>query len=140
MSISYYKQRQDEMNREANVISDLNMGDGISWSGYSDVYAGTIIKKTATTIIVREDLAELINGEDLRFISGGFAAHCENQRDQEYTYNPNPNGRTVKLTLRQFVSHHNGETIYRWKVAGTKTRDSSGNVYPGRRKFHDYNF
>lgn len=125
-------------NEEAAEIDALEVGDGLTIPGYTDAYAGTIIKKTAKTITVQEDDAELLNGDKLEFHVGGFSAHCSNQWAQEYRYNPNPNGRTFKVTRRSYTDHEGFERVA-WVQAGTRSQGAR-RAYPGRNKFHDYNF
>jgi hypothetical protein len=132
-------ERTAEMNASADAISNLNIGDGVSVSVWSDIDAYTIVKKTATTITLRSDNAELINRDDLNFVAGGFLAHCDNQSEQRYTYTPNPEGHEVKISLRRWDDEEGNERR-KWKRSGTKTFEQGGNAYAGRRKFHDFNF
>lgn len=132
-------ERTAQINADADAISDLAVGDGVSVSLWSDIEAYTIVKRTATTITLRQDFAELLNAADLRFIPGGFSAHCENQADQVYAYLPNADGHEVKITLRRWKDEEGNERR-KWKRAGTRTFERGGNAYAGRRKFHDFNF
>lgn len=135
----YTARRTAEINAAADAIAALPVGDGISVSLYTDIDAYTIIKKTATTILLQADKATLDPNWKPEFIPGGFAGHCTNQRDQTYTYDRDPNGATIKISLRR-SKDENGNERRRWKKAGVGTFEGGGNVYPGRRKFHDYNF
>lgn len=132
-------ERTAQINADADAISALNVGDGVSVSVWSDVEAYTIIKKTPKTIVLRSDNAVLVNREDLVFHAGGFAAHCENQHDQRYTYEPDPEGFEVKITLRRWTDE-DGNERRKWKKVGNQTFQQGGNAYAGRRKFHDFNF
>lgn len=132
-------ERTAEINADADIISALNVGDGVSVSVWTDVEAYTIIKKTPKTILLRSDNAVLINREELVFHIGGFAAHCENQRDQRYTYEPDPEGIEIKITLRRWTDE-DGNERRKWKKANNRTFETGGNAYAGRRKFHDFNF
>jgi hypothetical protein len=132
-------ERTAEINADADAISALNVGDGVSVSVWSDVEAYTIIKKTPKTIVLRSDNAVLVNREELVFHAGGFAAHCENQRDQRYTYEPDPEGIEIKITLRRWTDE-DGNERRKWKKANNRTFETGGNAYAGRRKFHDFNF
>jgi hypothetical protein len=132
-------ERTAEINADADVISALNVGDGVSVSVWTDVEAYTIIKKTPKTIWLRSDNAVLINREQLVFHTGGFAAHCSNQRDQRYTYEPDPEGIEIKITLRHWTDE-DGNERRKWKKANNRTFEAGGNAYAGRRKFHDFNF
>lgn len=132
-------ERTAQINADADAITALSVGDGVSVSVWSDVDAYTIIKKTATTITLRADKAELLNRDDLRFIPGGFFAHCENQADQRYSYEANPEGHEIKISLRRWADEEGNERR-KWKRAGTKTFEGGGNAYAGRRAFRDFNF
>jgi len=128
-----------QINADADAISALNVGDGVSVSFWSDVEAYTIIKKTPKTILLRTDKATLINRTELVFHTGGFAAHCENQNDQRYTYESDPEGFEVKITLRRWTDEEGNERR-KWKRVNNRTFETGGNAYAGRRKFHDFNF
>ena len=132
-------ERTAQINADADAISALEVGDGVSVSVWSDVEAYTIIKKTPKTILLRSDNATLVNREELVFHVGGFAAHCENQHDQRYTYEPDPDGIEIKITLRRWTDE-DGNERRKWKKANNRTFEAGGNAYAGRRKFHDFNF
>lgn len=136
---AYIAKKTEEINKKTAEIDSLKVGDGISFLLCTDVYAGTIIRKTPTQIVVQEDDATLINGDELEFIPGGFSAHCANQYIQKYEYKRNTNNRTFKLTRRTYKDSEGNER-HVWKCVGYSNRGSSGNVYAGRRKFHDYNY
>jgi hypothetical protein len=128
-----------EHNEPALEIDDLQVGDGVSMTIYTDAHAYTIIKRTAKTITLQEDNATLINGDKLHFHIGGFAAHCSNQHEQKYDYSPNPNGAIVKISRREWVDGAGCKRV-KWKRSGSDTRSPGNAARPGRRKFHDYNF
>jgi hypothetical protein len=131
--------RTAEINEVADAVSCLSIGDGVSVSVWSDVDAYTIIKQTPTSMTLREDKAVLSPDFKPQFIAGGFAGHCINQREQTYSYEPNPEGSVIKITLRRWKDE-NGEERRRWKRTGVGTFEMGGSVFAGRRKFHDYNF
>lgn len=132
-------ERTIELNAKADAISALAVGDGVSVSVWTDILAYTIIKKTRTTMILREDKATLDPSFKPEFISGGFAGHCINQSEQTYTYEANPDGAEIKISLRTFTDELGNERRM-WKLSKTGVFERGGNVYAGRRKFHDYNF
>lgn len=132
-------ERTAEINASADAITALNIGDGISVSLWSDVDACTIVRKTPTTLTLRVDNANLLNRDELRFITGGFIAHCENQEDQRYEYTPNPDGYEFKITLRRWADEEGNERR-KWKRTGVNTFEQGGNAYAGRRAFRDFNF
>lgn len=137
--MTYTAERTAEYNTAADAISALNVGDGVSVSVWSDVNAYTIIKKTPTTITLRSDKAELLNRDELNFIPGGFAAHCDNQHVQRYSYEADPEGYEIKITLRRWTDEEGNERR-KWKRSGIRTFEGGGNAYAGRRAFHDFNF
>ena len=132
-------ERTAEINLDADTISNLNVGDGVSVSVWTDIDAYTIVKKTPTTITLRMDDAVLINRDDLNFVAGGFLAHCDNQSEQRYTYTTDPDGHEIKITLRRWKDE-DGNERRKWKKANNRTLEAGGNAYAGRRKFHDFNF
>jgi len=111
----------------------FKVGDGVHWSGYSDVYAGTVTRVTAKSVWVVEDEAKLLNGADsgesdaLIFYPGGFSAHVTGR--QRYAFSPGT-GTGTRFTLRA-----NG----RWVEAGSNPVRGAA-LSPGRVKHHDYNF
>ena len=106
----------------------VEVGDGVTIHLYSDAHAGTVIKKTKTTITVQQDKATIDPNFKPEFVAGGFAGHCTNQNEQTYTYERDLNG-TV--------------TTYRWSKKYNRYQgggDGSVTVTKGRREFYDYNF
>jgi len=126
-------------NAHADAISALKVGDGVTFHGYSDSYACTLVKKTAKTLVARRDKATLLNRKDLKFHVGGFAAHCSNQEKQEYSYEANENGEEFKATLREWTDQY-GFKRRRWVKSGTRLNERGGSVAKGRHEFYDYNF
>ena len=134
--------------------TEFAVGDGATFTGYSDCHAATIIKVSASgkTITLQQDEATLLNGpnsgeEDaLVMTPGGFAGHTEGR--QRYSYKPDPNGRIVKATLREWIGEERDEETLeygevrksRWKMVGNKTNARGGNVLAKRMEFYDYNF
>lgn len=109
-----------------NPLDDAKVGDGATVHFYSDSEACTVISRTKKTITLQVDDAELINGNELVFVKGGFAAHCANQEIQKYKYSENKNGKIYKASRRK-----NGDYV---------VQNSALKVTFGRRKFRDYNF
>ncbi len=102
------------------------VGDGATIRHYSDRTACTVIRISASgkTIWMREDSATLDNWKP-EIVPGGFAGHCVNNAEQRYTYQPNPDGRIHRASLRK----------------DGRFRTTNGEpVIPGRHHFHDYNF
>lgn len=106
--------------------ANAKVGDGATVNLYSDRYAGTIIKVTKSTITIRRDKATLSPDFKPEWIPGGFAAHCTNQDEQEYTYEPNEKGETYTL--------HWSKKYNRYGQPGDLTASK------GRHEFYDYNF
>jgi hypothetical protein len=132
-------ERTADMNKYADRISALAIGDGVTVSIWTDCEAYTIIKRTATTMTLREDKATRSPNFKPEFVAGGFAGHCVNQNEQSYTYEPNLTGPTTKVSLRRWTDEEGNERRL-WKKVGVGKFERGGNVYPGRSKFHDYNF
>ena len=104
---------------------EVKVGDGVTYHLYSDSQACTVTKRTAKTITIQEDKATLDPNFKPEFVVGGFAGHCTNQNEQTYTYESDPNGRTI--TARW--SEKRGAFVYCDKI-----------ITNGRHQFYDYNF
>lgn len=137
--MTYTSERTAEYNAAADKIAALNIGDGVTVSLWTDCEAYTIVKKTATSMTLQQDIATLLNGNELIFQAGGFAAHCVNQEIQKYEYERDPDGPIQKITLRRWKDEEGNERR-EWKRVGTGTFQAGGHAYAGRRKFHDFNF
>lgn len=106
----------------------VKVGDGVTVHLWSDAYACTILKITKCSITVQRDKATLNPDFKPEFIIGGFAAHCTNQDEQSYTYEPNPNG---AIEVYRWSNKHNC-----YQGGG----DGSIKLTKGRHEFYDYNF
>ncbi len=105
------------------AAEDWKVGDGATLHFYTDAHAYTVIKVTAHTVTIQRDKATPDPGWKPDFTPGGFLGHTANDRDRNYTYEPDPEGvtRTVRLTKRG------------WSSGGQR-------VSKGRREFYDSNF
>ena len=139
MNKPWIAERTAEINAAADAITALNVGDGVSVSLWTDIEAYTIIAKTKKMMVLQQDKATLLNADELKFLPGGFAAHCANQEVQKYAYETDRDGHVIKITLRAWLDEEGNERR-KWKRSGTRTFEAGGNAYAGREKFHDYNF
>ncbi|KZX57788.1 hypothetical protein A3709_19385 [Halioglobus sp. HI00S01] len=99
----------------------------MSESGYTDVHPFEITRIVSDKCIeIRPLKATLLNADDLNFHVGGFAAHCSNQRCQEYSYESMPEAQTLRIRLNK-----RGKWAY-------KRRSFFLSEEPY--KFYDYNF
>lgn len=116
-----------EYNEKYLTPANVEVGQGVTIHFYSDAHAGTVIKKTKTTITIQQDIATLDPNFKPEFVTGGFAGHCTNQQDQTYTYERNPNGTTY---------------TFRWSAKYNKYREAKAGktVTKGRREYYDWNF
>ena len=137
--LTYTAAATAKLNEKAAKLEALQIGDGVTVVLWTDCEAYTIIKKTPTTMILQQDKATMDPAFKPEFIVGGFAGHCINQNDQTYTYEKNPNGAQTKITLRKWKDEE-GQERRKWKQAGVGTFQQGGGAFPGRAKFHDYNF
>lgn len=116
-------------------IPSFKIGDLVTESLYSDSHAGRVIdiRRNGREVVMQEDTAIIDPTFKPEFVSGGFAGHCVNQRDQKYTYQPNPDGAVSVFTLRAWR---------RIKVWTRKGNDPNGHnqLKHGQHKFYDYNF
>jgi len=125
-------------------VDFLNVGDGATYTSFTDRQAATIISRTEKQITIRFDHAKLLNGAEsgeadaLQFSVGGFAAHCEGR--QRYQYTRNENGREMKFSRRVIMNSYTGESRVEWKAVGTRTSERGSTLQAGRHHFYDYNF
>tara|TARA_S200002703_G_scaffold16715_2_gene13916 strand:- start:175 stop:579 length:405 start_codon:yes stop_codon:yes gene_type:complete len=124
--------------RDAELMT-ANVGDGATYTSYTDRHAGTIIKRTEKTITWQRDKATLLNGRNsdesdaLEFFPGGFVGHTTGR--QRYEYERDTAGEVKKFTLRTLK---NGRQI--WKRAGVRTNERGGTLDVGRAEHYDFNF
>lgn len=104
----------------------VKVGDGVTINLWSDRHAATVIKVTEKTVTVRRDKATLNPDFKPEFIPGGFAAHCTNQEEQSYTYEPDENGEVKKFYW--------SDKYQMYGQPGNLT------LSKGRHEFYDYNF
>ena len=104
---------------------ELAVGDGVTLRYYSDREAYTVIKRTASMLVVQRDKATLDPNFKPEWIAGGFAGHCTNQNEQTYTYERDPNGSIKKIRF----SKKYGAFMFCDKP-----------IMVGRHEFYDYNF
>lgn len=128
--IEKHKKRMQEMMERFDSThltpANAKVGDGATVNLWSDRHAGTIVRVTRTTVTVRRDKATLNPEFKPNFVIGGFAAHCTNLGDQEYTYEPDEQG---------------DETTIRWSNKyQSYGRPGNLTLSKGRHEFYDYNF
>jgi len=125
-------------------LDNAKVGDGVTYTVYTDRHAGTIIKRTAKTITMQFDKAELLNGmnsdeeDKLQFTPGGFVGHTSGV--QRYSYERNPNGETAKFSRREWFNKYDNRTYVRWVKVGANTHSHGSYLTNGRNEHYDYNF
>lgn len=120
------KRKVNEFGRYRLTPASIQVGDGVTVNLWSDRYAATVIKVTKSSVTVRRDKAILNSDFKPEWIPGGFAAHCTNQDEQTYTYEPDENG--TEYTFRWSRKYQ------RYGQPGNLT------LSKGRHEFYDYNF
>lgn len=105
----------------------MKLGDGVTVHGWSDSHAYTVVEIVdVRTVLVQRDKATRTNRDRDQVAVGGFFAHVETDGAQEWAYERDPDGATLKLRRRR-----DG----RWyPVAATSA------VSEGRHEHYDYNF
>lgn len=111
---------------DLNDRLEVNLSTGETVNIWSDRYAATVIKVTKSSVTARRDKATLNPDFKPEWIPGGFAAHCTNQDEQTYTYQPDENG--MEYTFRWSRKYQ------RYGQPGNLT------LSKGRHEFYDYNF
>ena len=133
---------------ESKMDNEFKVGDGVSWSLFSDRFAGTVVKVTRCRVHVVEDDAKLLNGpnsgeEDaLQVHPGGFCANVQGNQRYEYSRG---SGRSYLFTLRNDKKRRYDSETKQWNdVVEQEFRLKSANGYGslshGRTKHYDYNF
>ena len=121
-----YEEKQNEIYTE--WIQSLEVGDHAHICHYSDITPCTVIKKTATTITVRNDKATKSENWNPQYIPGGFSAHCTNNDDQAdwWICEEDPEGTTE---------------VFRWRKKSNRWMNACDErLYPEWMKKYDYNF
>lgn len=125
-NIRDYEKRDEELNNlRREYYQGFEVGDGATVHYYTDAEAYTVIRRTPKMLVLQRDRATLKEGWKPEFITGGFAGHCINQHEQEYDYEQDPEGHTIKV----YWSDKRGAFLFNDKC-----------VTPGRHEFYDYNF
>jgi len=123
-----------------NIVAPIPTSNEVNFSIGTDTYPGTIVRRTATTLTVRECNYKLLNGPEsgekdaLRCEPGGFAAHMDGV--QRYEITENPDGALRKFTLRK---GKNGKPDF-WCLVGASPVHGHGLLREGHRAHYDYNF
>ena len=106
--------------------ANAKAGDGATICLFSDRWACTIVKVTKCTVTVRRDKATLCEEFKPEFVAGGFSAHCTNNYEQAWTYEPDENGSLY--------------TFYWSKKYNRYGQPGNLTLRKGRTEFYDYNF
>lgn len=120
---------------ETTQTTRFEVGDGATFTSWSDSQAGTIIEAGEKRVVWQRDKATLLNGvqsgaEDaLTFDAGGFCGHTSGT--QRYEYERDEDGAIRPFTLRK-----NGQ----WKLAGASYRSPGNVLTAGRGEHYDFNF
>ena len=123
---SYEERQAAEAKMFEDWYREMEVGDHAHVNHWSDVSPVTIIKKTAQSMTVRFDKAELDPSWKPEWVAGGFSAVCLNNDDQKWIIEEDPNGKT--------------ET-FRWHKRSNHFENGCGEtLVPGWVKHYDYNF
>lgn len=106
-----------------DFVNGMEVGDHASVKLWSDEEPCTVIRRTAKTITVRYDKAELDPNWKPEWIPGGFSAICTNNSEQKWIITEDPNGSTETFRMTKRGWEHNGCRLT-----------------PGWHKYYDYNF
>ena len=124
----------------------LEVGDGVSDHGYSDVHPYEVIEvsKSGKKAKVRAMKADRDPEWKPVMHVGGFSAHCSNQHSQRWILSSDPNGSVMEISLRNLKCdpkyNHGLEKIQKWVPVGRKGEIGKTQISAGARKFYDYNF
>lgn len=113
----------------ARLTSLPAVGDGVTLHGWSDSHAYTVIEICSNRRIkIQQDNATRTNRHDDVFTPGGFVGHTESPKGQQWSYEADPQGRIVTLTLRKDGT---------WRESYTQSAKPASE---GRSEHYDYNF
>ena len=116
------EEAKDKLWRE--YIEGVEVGDRMNVKLWTDVEPCTVIKRTAKSITVRYDKAELDPNWEAKWVIGGFSAICTNDHEQKWIITEDKDSqRTETFRLTKLGWAHNGCLCN-----------------PGWRKYYDYNF
>lgn len=115
-----------EYNEKHLTPANAMVGDGATVVFYTDRVACTIISVTPKTITLQRDRATLDPKFEPHIIPGGFCGHCINQDEQEYTYEPDPQGTKYKFHWSDKYQQYGQPDNLR--------------AIKGRYEFYDFNF
>ncbi len=89
---------------------------------YTDINpVGKVIGTRGKTVLILQVVTEVKQVQEMKFVSGGFAGHCVNQHNQEWTFEEIDKTIEVKMTKQ-------------WGKRGQMRIDDKP------RKYYDYNF
>ena len=134
---------------EARMRSEapiLEVGDGMSILGYSDVYPYEVIEvsKSGKKVKMRAMKSTLSPDWKPEVIVGGFAGHTVNNHSQKWIIDSDEDGSILEIshrTIKCNPHHNNGVSkLSKWMPVGEKARVGQMVVGEGARRFHDYNF
>jgi hypothetical protein len=103
------------------------VGDRAYWQIWTDCLPCTVVKRTAKTVTVRLDKAEVVKPPVM--VPGGFAAIC--LEPATYEISEDPNGRLVTFSHRASGA---------WKGKGTRTNQVGNVLRAGWYHRYDYGF
>lgn len=113
----------------AEWLNSLQVGDHAHVCRYTDIEPCTVIKRTACSITVRYDKAELNGTWKPEVVLGGFVGHCVNNHDQVY------GGWDIEEDLDGMTE------TFRWSTKYQRWYNNAGEqLKPEWLKFYDYNF
>lgn len=112
----------------------FEVGDGATVHYPNEAKAGTVVKvsKDGKRAWIQRDDVTRDESVDLRFVSGGFGAHCVNQEEQRWICEPNPENPIFEVSLRLWRGRH----VWTQKGARPDGRQAASK---GRREFYNYN-
>ena len=142
------REREKTMTTTTTTTTTFAVGDRVHFDIGSDVYPGTVVKTTATTVTVRRDTYHVDPTWKPEWIPGGFAGHVTNNREQRQIVEEDLDGEqwtfTKKMPPKRIRDFHQYtprqlEQRTRYTLRGTDWR-TGPMLRHGWRAFRDYNF
>ena len=91
-------------------ITNLNFKPSVHKGKIGKAYEIVKVVSDQTVEIRRMD-TEVDDSVKLKWVSGGFAGHCVNQRDQKWFYKSNPDNPVIRIRRRKDGNFYRGYNI-----------------------------
>jgi len=110
------------------IVEDTVTFTHVSEYMYSDIKAYEIVRVVSDKTLEVRQMKTQHSCANLEFTPGGFSGHYHNQRDQEVTYEPNPEAEVIRIRRKQ-------GSFEKWGLGRARF-----GLTTAPHAFHDFNF